>query len=53
MRQGVIHRNFKQEHILIDKDGCTIFCGFGKSEEFQSDTVQPIASRNPSPGGAL
>jgi serum/glucocorticoid-regulated kinase 2 len=30
----IIHRNLKAEHILIDKDGHIVLCGFGKSKEF-------------------
>ena len=49
---GVIHRNPKPEHILIDKDGCVVLCGFGKSEEFQRGIAQSVPSGNSSAGGA-
>ncbi|KAH9968277.1 kinase-like domain-containing protein, partial [Russula dissimulans] len=32
---GVIHRNLKPEHILIDKDGHIVLCGFGKCRDFR------------------
>jgi serine/threonine protein kinase len=49
---GVIHRNLKPEHILIDKDCHIVLCGFGKSEEFQRGRAQSVPSGNPSAGGA-
>jgi serum/glucocorticoid-regulated kinase 2 len=49
---GVIHRNLKPEHILVDKDGHIVLCGFGKSKEFQRGIAQSVPSGNPSPGGA-
>lgn len=49
---GVIHRNLKPEHILIDKDGHIVLCGFGKSKEFQRDLTQSVPSGNSSTGGA-
>jgi serine/threonine protein kinase len=36
---GVIHRNLKPEHILIDEDGHIVLCGFGKSKELQRGIV--------------
>jgi len=47
---GVIHRNLKPEHILIDKDCHIVLCGFGKSEEFQRGRAQSVPSGNPSAG---
>ncbi|KAI9507392.1 kinase-like domain-containing protein [Russula earlei] len=38
---GIIHRNLKPEHILIDKDGHIKLCGFGKSREFRWDAASP------------
>ncbi len=49
---GVIHRNLKPEHILIDKDGHLVLCGFGKSKDFQHGIAQSVPSGNPSAGGA-
>lgn len=49
---GVIHRNLKPEHILIDKDGHIVLCGFGKSKEFQRGITLSIPSGNLSAGGA-
>ena len=45
---GVIHRNLKPEHILIDKGGHIVLCGFGKSKEFRRCPTQPTSSGNPS-----
>ena len=45
---GVIHRNLKPEHILIDKGGHIVLCGFGKSKEFRRGTARPAPSGNPS-----
>lgn len=49
---GVIHRNLKPEHILIDKDGHIALCGFGKSKEFQRGIAPSVPSGNLSAGGA-
>jgi len=49
---GVIHRNLKPEHILIDRDGHIVLCGFGKSKEFQRGIAQSVPSENPIAGGA-
>ena len=50
---GVIHRNLKPEHILIDKDGHIALCGFGKSKAFQRGILAQSASLGgPSEGGA-
>jgi len=49
---GVIHRNLKFEHILIDKDGHIALCGFKKSKEFKRGKAQSVPSGNPSVGGA-
>jgi serum/glucocorticoid-regulated kinase 2 len=48
---GVIHRNLKPEHILIDKDGHIALCDFWKSKEFQRGMAQS-PSGNLSAGGA-
>jgi len=41
---GIIHRNLKPEHILINKDGHIVICGFGKSKEFQRSPIQPATT---------
>ncbi|KAH9983246.1 kinase-like domain-containing protein [Russula compacta] len=48
---GVIHRNLKPEHILIDKEGHIVLCGFGKSKEFQRGVAQSATSTKPPTGG--
>lgn len=45
---GVIHRNLKPEHILIDKGGHIVLCGFGKSKDFPRGV---FPSRDSSGGG--
>ena len=45
---GVIHRNLKPEHILIDKGGHIVLCGFGKSKEFRRCPTQQVPSGNSS-----
>jgi serine/threonine protein kinase len=32
---GIVHRNLKPEHILIEENGHIVICGFGKSKVFQ------------------
>lgn len=49
---GIIHRNLKPEHILIDKDGHVVLCGFGKSKDFQRGVAQSVPLGNSSAGGA-
>lgn len=49
---GVIHRNLKPEHILIDKGGHIVLCGFGKSKEFPRGTARQAPSGNLSVGRA-
>lgn len=41
---GVIHRNLKPEHILIDRDGHIVICGLGKSKELRRSLAQPITT---------
>jgi serum/glucocorticoid-regulated kinase 2 len=48
---GVIHRNLKPEHILLDKGGHIVLCGFGKSKKFERGTAQPAPPGNPSVRG--
>jgi len=43
---GVIHRNLKPEHILINEDGHIVICGFGKSKEFQRSPIQSTTTGN-------
>lgn len=47
---GVIHRNLKPEHILIDRDGHIVICGFGKSKELRRSAAQHITAGIPSAG---
>jgi serum/glucocorticoid-regulated kinase 2 len=43
---GVIHRNLKPEHVLIDEEGNIVICGFGKSKEFQRSAAQGRSQSN-------
>jgi serine/threonine protein kinase len=43
---GVIHRNLKPEHMLIDEEGNIVICGFGKSKEFQRSAAQGKSESN-------
>jgi len=43
---GIIHRNLKPEHILVDEDGHIVIGGFGKSKEFRRSAAQQQSESN-------
>ncbi|KAH9983244.1 kinase-like domain-containing protein [Russula compacta] len=49
---GVIHRNLKPEHILIDRDGHIVLCGFGACKRFPLRVAQRATSGAPPTGDA-
>ena len=43
---GIIHRNLKPEHILIDEGGHVVIGGFGKSKEFRRSAASQQSELN-------